>query len=350
MLHMSSSEKIRVGVIGAGTNTKLKHIPGFQAIDGVSVDVVCNRTKESSQKAADALGIPRIAGDWRAVVADESIDAICIGTWPYLHAEISIAALKAGKHVLTEARMAMNAVEGQLMVDASSDRPELVAQVVPSPFTLKWDATISAILESGELGELREIRSIKTLPMNVDSNAPLSWRQNIEYSGNNAMMLGIYYEPVQRWIQRQPSRVWAHGRIFSANRFNPETGMDQPVRIPESLSYTALYDDGLQLSGLMTGMELGSGRDEYAICGSKGTLRLDLQTGTLYRTFIGEAETILEPKPETVGSWNVEGDFIESIRSGSPVALTSFDDGLAYMKFTDAVKNSFDAGGAWQSI
>ena len=347
---MSSSEKIRVGVIGAGTNTKLKHIPGLQAIDGVSVDVVCNRSKESSQKAADAFGIPRIASDWEAVVADDSIDAICIGTWPYLHAEISIAALRAGKHVLTEARMAMNAAEGQAMIDASSERPQLVAQIVPSPFTLKWDATIKAILEAGELGDLREIRSIKTLPMNVDSSAPLSWRQDIEYSGNNAMMLGIYYEVVQRWIHRQPSRVWAFGQIFSESRFDPETGSDKSVRIPESLSYTAVYDDGLQLTGLMTGMELGSGRDEYAICGSKGTLRLDLQTGTLFQTLIGETQTIIDPKSETIGSWNVEGDFIDSIRSGSPVTLTSFQDGLAYMKFTDAVKASFDADGAWQSV
>ena len=347
---MSSSEKIRVGVIGAGTNTKLKHIPGLQAIDGVSVDVVCNRSEESSQKAADAFGIPRIASDWKAVVADDSIDAICIGTWPYLHAEISIAALRAGKHVLTEARMAMNAVEGQAMIDASSERPELVAQIVPSPFTLKWDATIKEILEAGELGDLREIRSIKTLSMNVDSSAPLSWRQDIEYSGNNAMMLGIYYEVVQRWIQRQPSRVWAFGQIFSESRFDPETGRDKSVRIPESLSYTAVYDDGLQLTGLMTGMELGSGRDEYAICGSKGTLRLDLQTGTLFQTLIGETQTIIDPKSETIGSWNVEADFIDSIRSGRPVTLTSFQDGLAYMKFTDAVKASFDADGAWQSI
>lgn len=347
---MSSSEKIRVGVIGAGTNTKLKHIPGLQAIDGVSVDVVCNRSEESSQKAADAFGIPRIASDWKAVVADDSIDAICIGTWPYLHAEISIAALRAGKHVLTEARMAMNAVEGQAMIDASSERPELVAQIVPSPFTLKWDATIKEILEAGELGDLREIRSIKTLPMNVDSSAPLSWRQDIEYSGNNAMMLGIYYEVVQRWIQRQPSRVWAFGQIFSESRFDPETGRDKSVRIPESLSYTAVYDDGLQLTGLMTGMELGSGRDEYAICGSKGTLRLDLQTGTLFQILIGETQTIIDPKSETIGSWNVEADFIDSIRSGRPVTLTSFQDGLAYMKFTDAVKASFDADGAWQSI
>ena len=291
---MSSSEKIRVGVIGAGTNTKLKHIPGLQAIDGVSVDVVCNRSKESSQKAADAFGIPRIASDWEAVVADDSIDAICIGTWPYLHAEISIAALRAGKHVLTEARMAMNAAEGQAMIDASSERPQLVAQIVPSPFTLKWDATIKAILEAGELGDLREIRSIKTLPMNVDSSAPLSWRQDIEYSGNNAMMLGIYYEVVQRWIRRQPSRVWAFGQIFSESRFDPETGSDKSVRIPESLSYTAVYDDGLQLTGLMTGMNWEADAMNMRFADRRERL------GSIYKPELSFKHSLAKPKPSSI--------------------------------------------------
>jgi predicted dehydrogenase len=347
---MSSSDKIRVGVIGAGTNTKLRHIPGLLAIDGVSVDVVCNRSEQSSKQAASAFGIRRIAADWKSIVADDSIDAICIGTWPYLHAEISIAALNAGKHVLTEARMAMNAIEAQAMLDASRANPSLVAQVVASPFSLKWDTTIAEILRSGLIGDLREIRSIKTLPMNVDSNSPLNWRQNIEYSGNNAMMLGIYYEPVQRWLREEPTRVWASGRIFTETRLNPETGDSHRVRIPETLDYVAEYVGGLRFSGHMTGLELGSGRDEYAICGSRGTLRLDLQAGELYQTLLGEEEVHLEPKPEAVGAWNVEADFIDSIRSGKPVTLTSFEDGLNYMRFTDAVKASFESGGAWQEL
>lgn len=348
--NMAISENIRIGVIGAGTNTKLKHIPGLQVIEGVSVDVVCNRSETSSRKAADEFGIGRIASSWQEVVADDSIDAICIGTWPYLHAPITIAALEAGKHVLTEARMAMNEKEAEEMLNASLSRPDLVAQIVPSPFTLKWDQTIKKILESGELGDLREISVIKTLPMNANERDPMNWRQNIEYSGNNTMMLGIYYEVVQRWIQRNPSRVWSHGRIFSKNRDNAEAGGLRSVEIPESLTFVADYGDGLQLTGIMSGVELGSGRDEYAISGAKGTIRLDLKTGTLYRSLIGEEERIVEPQEEDVADWNVEADFIASIREGKPVSLTSFTDGLNYMRFTDAARNSFNAGGEWMKF
>jgi predicted dehydrogenase len=347
---MATSENIRIGVIGAGTNTKLKHIPGLQAIEGVSVDVVCNRSEASSRKAADDFGIGRIASSWQEVIADDSIDAICIGTWPYLHAPITIAALEAGKHVLTEARMAMSAKEAEEMLNASLSRPDLVAQIVPSPFTLKWDLTIRKILESGELGSLREISVIKTLPMNANEQEPMNWRQNIEYSGNNTMMLGIYYEVVQRWIQKNPSRVWSHGRIFTKNRDNAEVGGPSEVEIPESLTFVADYDDGLQLTGIMSGIELGSGRDEYAISGAKGTIRLDLKTGKLYRSLLGEEEQIVEPRKEDVADWNVEADFIASIREGTAVSLTNFTDGLNYMKFTDAARTSFNAGGEWMAI
>lgn len=347
---MGNSDNLRIGVIGAGTNTKLKHIPGLQAIEGVSVDLVCNRSEASSRKAADECGISRIAKSWQDVVDDPAIDAVCIGTWPYLHAPISIAALRAGKHVLTEARMAMNATEAQQMVDAARDHPERVAQIVPSPFTLKWDRTIAKILDSGELGTLREISMIKTLPMNANAEEPMNWRQNIEYSGNNTMMLGIYYEVAQRWLKREPHRVWAHGRIFTSERQNPVTGDKRKVEIPESITFTADYEDGLQLSGYMSGVELGSGRDEFAISGSRGTLRLDLKTGTLYRALLGSDESVVTPKAEDAADWNVEADFVDSIRNGTPVSLTSFEDGLNYMKFTDATRESFNAGGEWVAI
>jgi len=155
---------------------------------------------------------------------------------------------------------------------------------------------------------------------------------------------------VQRWIQKNPSRVWSHGRIFTKNRDNAEVGGPSEVEIPESLTFVADYEDGLQLTGIMSGIELGSGRDEYAISGAKGTIRLDLKTGKLYRSLLGEEEQIVEPRKEDVADWNVEADFIASIREGTAVSLTNFTDGLNYMKFTDAARTSFNAGGEWMAI
>ena len=149
-----SGDKIRVGIVGAGANTRLRHIPGLQAQPGVELVAVANRSPQSSARAAKELGISRAADHWRDIIADDAVDAVCIGTWPYLHAPITIAAIEAGKHVLCEARMAMNAAEGHAMLAAARDRPAVVAQIVPAPHTLPFDQTIIDLIADGAIGDL----------------------------------------------------------------------------------------------------------------------------------------------------------------------------------------------------
>ena len=85
---------------------------------------------------------------------DPAIDAVCIGTWPYMHAQMTIAALDAGKHVLCEARMAMNAKEAHAMLAASRRNPSRIAQIVPAPMTLPVDRTVVDLIADGALGDI----------------------------------------------------------------------------------------------------------------------------------------------------------------------------------------------------
>ena len=94
---------IRIGLVGAGDNTRRKHIPGLLAQEGVELVAVANRRRESSERVARDYGIARVCDDWREVVDADDLDAIVIGTWPYLHCPVTLAALATGKHVLTEA-------------------------------------------------------------------------------------------------------------------------------------------------------------------------------------------------------------------------------------------------------
>src|SRR5437764_8892274 len=120
-----ADQRIRVGFVGAGNNTRRHHIPKLVAQPGVELVAVANRSKESGERVAREFGIGRTHDHWRDVVAAEDIDAICIGTWPYLHCEVTVAALERGKHVLCEARMAMNAAEGRRMLEAARRAPRL---------------------------------------------------------------------------------------------------------------------------------------------------------------------------------------------------------------------------------
>ena len=126
-----STMPLKVGIIGAGANTKSRHIPGLKAIDGVEIVSVANRSPESTAAVADEFDIAKRHATWQELISDPELDAVVIGTWPYMHKTIVIAALDAGKHVMTEARMAMDAAEAKEMLAAAQRHPGQVTQIVP---------------------------------------------------------------------------------------------------------------------------------------------------------------------------------------------------------------------------
>ena len=346
------SHVIRIGVIGAGGNTRAKHIPGFQVIPGVAVTAVCNRTLSSGELVAKEFNIPTVTDNWRDIIESPEIDAVCIGTWPNLHGKLATAALRAGKHVLTEARMARNLAEAEMMQGESLLRPNLVAQIVPAPMSLTFDATIVELLQSGALGGLREVLMSATNDSLADSALPLSWRQDFAVSGKNTLYLGIYYEMVTRWLGRGVSSVVADAAIFTKERKDSQ-GVPQPTTIPESITVLGAYPvssgpglaEGARLLAHFSGVERTAPRSEIRLHGTKAGLRLDLARNELWLTREREAEKMVEIKPEKRGAWRVEADFIDSIREGKPVRLTDFATGVEYMRFTEAVWESWNSGG-----
>ncbi len=335
-----NQQPLRIGIIGAGNNTRKRHIPGFQEIDGVEITTVANRSRESSEKVAAQFGIPAVAGHWREVIESPDVDAVMIGTWPYLHREASVAALEAGKHVLTEARMAMNVEEAEAMLAASRKHPELVAQIVPAPMSLDVDATVRELVDAGELGKLREVGVTHTAGQHADPSAPLTWRQNRKLSGVNMLSLGIYHEMVLRWVEGDPEDIQADGQVFTPRRRDPETGEEVEVEIPESVSVLGRFPGGLRLVYHFSGVEPVQPRNEMRLNGSKAGLRFDVAGQKLFLARIGGREDAVDVPPERRRGWQVEADFVASIREGKPVELTRFETGLRYMKFTEAVWNA----------
>lgn len=333
---------IRVGIVGAGANTTAKHIPLLQEIEGVEIVGVVNRSEASSAAVAQRFGIPRTYDHWEKAIADPDTNAIVIGTWPYLHCPVTLAALEAGKHVLTEARMAMNADEALRMLNASEARPDLVAQVVPSPITLFADATIKRLIAEEYIGRLLAVES-RMRGGFIDSTAPMHWRQNADLSGNNIMAMGIYYEAIIRWVSRA-STVMARGKIFTEHRTN-EHGNHQTVKVPEHLDVVAELECGAQLHMQQSAIAGLLEDDAIYLFGREGTLRLT--TDKLFGGQRGD-ESLAEiaiPNHER-GDWQVEADFVAAIRREREVTHTTFADGLHYMRFTDAVARSLNSGRA----
>lgn len=340
-----SEGTIRVGVIGAGANTVRRHLPGLRAQEGVEIVAVANRSLASSRKVAEDFAIPRACAHWRPIVADPDVDALCIGTWPSMHATLTIAALEAGKHVLCEARMAMNAAEARAMLAASRRRPDLVAQIVPSPATLAFDRTIIDLISEGFLGELilADARiSDGAFPLR---DAPLHWRQDRDLSGNNVMSMGIWYEAILRWLG--PARgVQALGQHVVRHRRDAR-GRRRATGIPDHVEILCEMEQGghLRLSvstviGLVPSVEI-------YLCGSEGTLRLSDATGELALEAgrrDADALSPVEIPAHRRGGWRVEEEFVNAIRGRESVTHTDFESGVKYMEWTDAVTRAMQTG------
>ena len=337
-----SDERLRVGVVGAGAIACARHLPGLQAIPGVQIVLVSNRSIESGQKVASRFGIPRVANSWEDLIAARDVDAVVIGTWPYLHAEVSIAALEAGKHVLCEGRMAMDLAQAKRMLEASRRHPELVAQVVPSPFTLSVDATIRRFLAEGRLGRLLAIDVADHRAGFPDYGATLHWREDRSRSGLNVMGLGIWYEAVMRWVGTAES-VQAAGAIFVRERRDAETGTLRPLDIPDWLTVAARMR-----CGAMTHFSVRTAgglvpRRECSLTGDEGSLLSDGEVLSFGRRGDSTMTPVDTPAHER-GACRVEQDFVDAIRGLSPVRLTTFADGVRYMAFTQAVADSLASG------
>lgn len=339
-----STSTIRVGVVGAGENTRLRHIPGLRAQPGVEIVAVANRSPESGRRAAQQLSIPRACRDWQELVALADVDAVMIGTWPNLHCEVTCAALAAGKHVLVEARMARTVAEAQQMLAASQARPDLIAQIVPSPAGLECGTTISRLLAEGFLGDVRELAVLGVTSSMWDDAQPVHWRQDSSISGRNVLALGILHETVLRWLP-QPERVFASTARFSRRR----PAADSPAQrldIPDVVHVLTELPGGARGVYHLSGVALFGPPLQVHLYGSRGTIKVEF--GESERVWIGqtgEASLLELPIPPAErGGWRVEAEFIGAIRGAEPIRFTDFATGVRYMQFTEGVMRSAETG------
>ena len=335
------SETIRVGLVGAGGIARSSHVPRLRAIEGVEITGVVASSLASTRRAADELAIPTAYPTWAALVADPAIDAVVIATWPYLHAPVTIAALRAGRHLLCEGRMAMNADEARAMLAASLARPDRVAMLVPGPFTFFADAAIRRLLREGAIGTPRSFRA--TWAGAVAPTGRDQWRRDRRFSGNNVMTLGILYESVARWLG-QAEEVGAVLENFAPWQAGPD-GSPVPADIADHAIVTARFPGNVVGTFEVSAYARFTPPNAVSIFGTEGALHVDVATQqiALARPTAASPEPVEIPSAER-GAWRVEEAFIGAIRGVESVTLNDFATGVAYMAFTDAVHASAETG------
>lgn len=333
---------LKIGIVGLGGICRERHIPGLRKIPEVEIMGVVNSSPESTAKVAREFGIPKTYTHWEELVHDPEIDIVWIGTWPYLHAPVSISALDAGKHVFCQARMAMDYFEAQQMFEAVC-RSGKVAGLCPVPFGLTFDKTIARLRREGQLGNIYLVRVTSLSDFNLDPNKPLHWRKNHHLSGHNVLTLGMYIEVIHRWFG-WTKEVFANTKIFTPER-KTQDGQIVQIQIPDQVSVVSELRSGTVVQYSISGMSHIQ-TETIEIYAQKMCLLYDVLEDKLYHLLPPKKRVEIIPVHEDfydVKHWAVERDFIDAVLYGKPYH-PNFEDGLRYMEVLDAVYTSAQTG------
>lgn len=330
---------VRIGIVGAGAFTTGRILPGFQRLPDVEVTVVANRRRESAERVAAQFGIPEVAADYRAVVASPNVDAVLIGTPPYLHREASLAALDAGKHVLCETRMATSAAEAREMHAASEKAKArgVRAMLVPPAPWYRGSRFVEYLIESGFLGRLRHVQAFNVNASFADPLAPLSaGRNDLDLYGRfNAAQLGLTYDVMTRWTGHATSLIAQRASFVAERPLTPEGPMAQNP-YPDEVTVIADTTSGaVAMNMLNYSIHFADSRVE--LYGSEGTIVYRLKGDAILGARAGEPE--LQPlsiPTEHDHPWQVEEEFVRLVRGEIAEPSFTFWDGVKNMEYLEA--------------
>jgi len=336
----SRHSKLKIGIVGAGTVVKTRHLPALRKIPDVEVVAICNSSYESSEKCCTEY-VPEATpyGNWAELVSHPDIDIVWIGTPPYLHSTVALSALEAGKHVFTQARMAMNLSEAEEMFAAAQRNPHLVTMVCPPPHGLRGSLFMQKLLAEDFLGHPHHLRLQSLSGTYINPDAPPHWRQRDELSGINVLTLGIYAEVVQRWFG-PITHVFAHQKTINPVRYGYE------IRIPDMVVVLCKFESGMEGVMEFSGVALFETSDRLQVFGNQGMLSYDFSTDRIIGGRLEEKDASeIDIPPELEQRWRVEEDFIAAVRSPASIQpQPSFAVGVQYMRVVQAVADSVALG------
>ena len=190
-----TDRKLRWGVLSAANIGRKAFIPGVQQFgERGEIVAIGSRNKEVADAVAADLGIPEAYGSYDELLAAD-VDALYIPLPNHLHAEWSMKAADAGKHVLCEKPLAMSADEAQQMVDHCAAAGVLLREAFMYRFHPQW-IRAKEIVDSGELGRLMAVQTW----FSYFNRDPDNIRNVPEYGGGAVMDIGCYPINLSRWL------------------------------------------------------------------------------------------------------------------------------------------------------
>lgn len=189
-------DKIRWGVLSTAKIGTEKVIPATQKSQFGTVVAIASRDGQRAKEAADRLDIPTAHDSYEALLADDQVDAVYNPLPNHLHVDWTIAALEAGKHVLCEKPIGLTAAQGQRLLDAARQHPQLkVMEAFMYRHHPQW-VKAKELVNQGQIGELRAVDALFSYH-NVDA---ANIRNLVETGGGGLMDIGCYCISVARFL------------------------------------------------------------------------------------------------------------------------------------------------------
>ncbi|HEY0240715.1 MAG TPA: Gfo/Idh/MocA family oxidoreductase [Friedmanniella sp.] len=249
---------LRWGVIGTGWIAE-RFVAALQRLTTQQVVAVGSRTERSATEFADRFGLRHAYGSYEALVADAEVDVVYVATPHNRHRPHAGLALEAGKHVLVEKPITLNATEAAELAELAAARGLFCAEALWSLFTPKFDV-VAQVLDSGLLGEISSVIGDNGEWFDADHRI-----QRHELAGGPLLDLGTYPLALTGWVLGPPTEVVARGT-------------DAPSGVNGQVGALLAYGSGAR--GVVHTTILASTPVAFTVAGSAATLQIP---GVFYR-------------------------------------------------------------------
>ena len=328
-------KKVRWGILGAASIAIRRVIPAMQGGDWSEIAAVASRDRNKAQETARSLGIPKAYGSYEELLADPEIEAIYNPLPNHLHVPWTIRAAEAGKHVLCEKPLSMNAAEARSLIEARDRAGVKIGEAFMVRTHPRWLRTRELIRDS-RIGELRLISGL----FSYFNRDPKNVRNTREQGGGALLDLGCYPVTLSRFLfDQEPTRV-----MGSLER-DPEMKIDRLTSaILEFPTGRSMFTCSTQLAYNQRMILLGTkGRIEIdrpinPIAGEPSRILIDDNPGD--PTGSGLTTEIIP----TCDQFTIQGDlFSRAIREDGEVPVP-LENAILNMAAIDAIFRSAESG------
>ena len=373
---------LNVGMIGYGFMGRA-HSNAFRRVNNffplkhqVVLKAACGRDAAKTKAFADTWGYESVETDWKKMIARKDIDVIDIAAPNNVHAEIAIAAAKAGKMILCEKPLAMNAAEAMTMVKAV-EKAKVQNMVWYNYRRIPAVTLAKQLIDEGKLGKIFHYRAKFlqdwTINADVPQGGPGTWRLDVNVAGSGVTGdLLAHCIDTALWLNGTIDKVSGMTETFVKHRQHALTGKKEKVGIDDASAFLARFTNGSLATFEATRYARGhKALYTFEINGENASISWDLHD--LHRlqyfdhrdpglTRGWRSIHVSDGDQPYMKHWWVPGlqigyehsfvhqvaDFIQGIEDGKPASPT-FRDGLATDYVTDAVLKSARTG-RWENV